>query len=291
MKLSIVIPTIGRKALKTVVDNILLSKKNVQYFLEIIIVYDGDLKNISSSLELEILKQVQDDKQVVFLETGKKVYSAGARNMGIEKATGDVLVFIGDDTIPEPDWLEKIHQWHLDHPEPHEALLGRVKWIERLAQDTFHQWLEANAQFDYGRLDKGRVPSWRHFYTSNVSVKRSLLEDERFSDQFSGWGFEDTELGYRLAEKGMQLHYNKSIIVKHDDEQNLDKLIKNTQSARKNAQVFEQLHPELKILPRGLKQYMLCGMYYALWPLSFISEIKWWRLWKKHWLKTLSDPS
>ena len=280
MKLSIIIPTIGRESLNMVLEALSLSNNFDQIKPEVIVVFDG----VEPSPDLPKSGFIQ-------VRTPKKAYAAGARNLGIERATGDVLVFIGDDTIPAPDWLQKIHDWHVAHPEPEQALLGRVKWTDHLAGDPFHQWLEKNAQFDYARLDKGKTPDWRHFYTSNISVKRAMIGGEKFSDQFSGWGFEDTEFGYRLAQKGLKLHYEQDIIVRHDDPQTFERLVSQTISARKNALVFEGLHPELKILPRGLKRYLLCGMWYVSWPLSFIPEVKWWRLWKKSWFKTPADPS
>jgi cellulose synthase/poly-beta-1,6-N-acetylglucosamine synthase-like glycosyltransferase len=34
---------------------------------------------------------------------------AGARNMGIEAASGSIIAFVDDDARPEPDWLERLH--------------------------------------------------------------------------------------------------------------------------------------------------------------------------------------
>ena len=44
-------------------------------------------------------------KQLVVLPTGK-VRPAEKRNLGIERATGEVVAFIDDDAYPEPRWLE-----------------------------------------------------------------------------------------------------------------------------------------------------------------------------------------
>jgi len=46
-----------------------------------------------------------DKDQLVVLPTGK-VRPAEKRNLGIEKATGDVVAFIDDDAYPDPRWLE-----------------------------------------------------------------------------------------------------------------------------------------------------------------------------------------
>jgi hypothetical protein len=45
--------------------------------------------------------------------------------------------------------------------------------------------------------------AWVHFVTRNVSVSRALLDRVgHFDESFVGWGYEDTELGYRLSQAG-----------------------------------------------------------------------------------------
>lgn len=45
--------------------------------------------------------------------------------------------------------------------------------------------------------------AWVNFVTRNVSVPRALLDRAgHFDESFVGWGYEDTELGYRLARAG-----------------------------------------------------------------------------------------
>jgi glycosyltransferase involved in cell wall biosynthesis len=45
--------------------------------------------------------------------------------------------------------------------------------------------------------------AWVHFVTRNVSVPRALLDRVgHFDEAFVGWGYEDTELGYRLGQAG-----------------------------------------------------------------------------------------
>ncbi len=247
MKISIIIPTIGRSTLKPVIESLFMSKNFAQTEVEIIVVFDG-VKPSSFFV---------DDSRVIILETGKKVYASGARNLGLDNVSGDIDAFLGDDTLVDPYWLSYTHTWHQQYPAENEALLGRVHWTPELAADPFHQWLEHNAQFDYKRLDTGYKPDWHHFYTANISLKTKFINLERFSDQFSGWGFEDSELGYRLEKKGLKLYYEPSVKVLHNDPQNLSRMVDQTKSARLNAAVFERLHPEVKILPTGFKKVLL----------------------------------
>jgi hypothetical protein len=54
------------------------------------------------------------------------------------------------------------------------------------------------------RTSAWRVTPWAYFSASHASVRRSALcHAGLFDERFVGWGFEDTELAYRLDEIGM----------------------------------------------------------------------------------------
>ncbi len=161
---------------------------------------------------------------------------------------------------------------------------GKVSWTAELAADPFHQWLDRGVQFDFGYL-KHHSPDWRHFYTSNVSFKRSLLGRELFRTKFVGWGFEDSEFGYRLMKKGMELSYDPECEVLHDDPQTLEGVLRRTKEARENAKRFETMHPEVRILPRGMKRLLLeVALVLALVVMPLRIQVYWWWEWKKAWL-------
>jgi GT2 family glycosyltransferase len=275
MKLSIIIPTIGRKTLQRVLSAIVNSNDFETIAPEIIVVRDAVEGPFLSQLETEF-------PQVIFLTTKEKSYSGGARNVGLDKATGEVIVFLGDDTIPQSDWLRRVFDFHQSHPENEVALLGLISWTKELVCDSFHQWLENNAQFAFRSILKHGA-DWRHFYTSNISLKKELIGEERFSDQFTGWGFEDTEFGYRLFKKGMKISFLPECEVLHDHKQEENRVWEQTRNARKNAMIFEKLHPGISILPRGAKYFLLKSLI-VLSYLIPTQKMKWWREWKKKWI-------
>lgn len=274
MKLSIIIPTVGRETLGPVLEALHACQDFDVIDPEIIVVFDGPNHVALNS---------HDDDLLVF-ETGKKVGVSGVRNFGIQKARGEVIVFLQDDTIPDPDWLRKVHAWHEAHPEPRLALLGRVHWTEALAKDRFHQWLDRGVQFDFPSLEKGKKPDWRHFYTANISLKKEFLGDDLFDENFTGWGFEDAELGYRLSKRGLKINFDEEIKVYHDHEQSLTGLVSRTKSASANAAYFESLYPELTIRPTGFKRQFLEFFIWITKPLDSRPEWHWWRHWKAAWL-------
>ena len=279
MKLSIIIPTIGRETLNEVLQSILHADGFDEAEMEVIIIGDGDFSREKIITNNSLFSWVK------FLTTHKKSGASLARNLGIDFAQGEIIAFIGDDTALDAAWITQTLDFHKKNPQPHIALLGYVKWIDALGHKSFYQWLNNYAQFSYRKI-RLHGAKWNNFYTSNVSLKKEFIDDERFFAEFTGWGFEDSEFGYRLYKRGMNLIYNDKVIVHHDHEQDIDDVCNNFKNARKNAEIFEKLHPELRIIPRGKKLKALKVMIrVAKFFAPIIPETEWWYKWKESWIE------
>jgi GT2 family glycosyltransferase len=277
MKISIIIPTIGRKTLSQVLQSILNMRDYSTEIVEVVVVGDGDFSR-------EFILNNENFAEFKFLSTKKNVGASGARNLGIEQATGEIIAFIGDDTILDKMWLAETTRFHLENPAKNYALLGKINWVDKFKNDPFYKWLNNYAQFSFRRI-RLHGAKWNNFYTSNISLKREFLGSQRFFAGFTGWGFEDSELGYRLYKKGMNLIYDPGVIVYHDHKQTIDDVVRNFKNARKNAEIFEKLHPELHIIPRGHKLEILKKMVkIAGFFAPLIPQAEWWYKWKKAWI-------
>ncbi len=286
MRLAIIIPTIGRPILHDVLNS-LLPQVQKHPSSKIYISYDGK----KSSKKFKSLKQkIPKSSQIRLLSTGKNRSGASnARNVALKKAipSSDLIAFLGDDTISQKDWLSKTLDWHTKNPAENKAILGRVHWVESLQKDRLHKWLDSHIQFDFHRLDQGYKPDWRHFTTSNLSLKTRMLRRNIFNKCFKGWGFEDGELGYRLYKyHNLDISYVPSIKVFHDHPQEFQKVLKNLKNARKNAKIFENIHPEKKLLPHGVKKLLLTILAFGLFivPKTLSSKAYWWSRTKLVWL-------
>jgi GT2 family glycosyltransferase len=140
---------------------------------------------------------------------------SAARNAGWREARGELVMFIGDDILPAPEMLAEHLAWHERHPEDEVGVLGRVEWAGELRVTPFMRWLEQGIQFDYRSLRDGEAP-WTHFYTSNVSVKRVMLEQiDGFDEERFPFLYEDLDVGRRLSEHGFRLLYNPAAVGEH----------------------------------------------------------------------------
>lgn len=142
--------------------------------------------------------------------------ASAARNTGWRSTSAPVVLFIGDDILADPELVARHRSFHARHPEPEAALLGRVRWADELPATPFMHWLAAGVQSDYGRLDAGGEPSWGDFLTTNVSVKRELLDRVGgFDEENFPFLYEDVDLGLRLFGAGLKLRYDPAASAQH----------------------------------------------------------------------------
>jgi glycosyltransferase involved in cell wall biosynthesis len=139
-----------------------------------------------------------------------------ARNLALDLARGDVVLFTGDDMLPAPDFVARHLEFHREQPEETAAMVGNIRWADDLAPTPLLSWLERNGtQFHYGDMRDGAVVTPDRFYTGNVSVKRSFLDRTglRFDPRLRFC--EDGAFGTQLARAGMVLQYRANARVQH----------------------------------------------------------------------------
>ncbi len=99
------------------------------------------------------------------------------------------------------------------------AILGKVQWPNDLPVNTLMAHIDGIGaqQFSYHYFQDGRQYDYRHLYTANVSVKRNFLvsQEKLFDTDFEYAAFEDVELSYRLAKKGLRILYHSQLIGYH----------------------------------------------------------------------------
>lgn len=260
MKLSVVIPTHNRAdALKTCLKRLAAQEKSENLFdYEVIVVDDGSTDETESVVSSAIASLEMDLKYI----KQEKSHQGVARNRGVEKATGEIIVFIGDDIFVESDFLKWHFERHAEHPGESVSVLGFTTWDPSLEINDYMKFLESSGwQFGYQFLTAkmiGRADLYKFFYTSNISLKKSFFDKERFDEAFTCYGWEDIELGYRLWKNhGLEIYYEPQAKAFHHHVILPSDLSKKMQAVGKSALHFEKLQPEVQIIPKGLKGRLL----------------------------------
>lgn len=131
---------------------------------------------------------------------------ASARNHGAARATGELLLFLDDDILPCPEFLEAHLAAH--EREPRAVALGSLPYPAALPRTPFLAYLERVQHYDlflrYGSAERIPLPP----LNGNSSVRAArFAEAGGYDTSFSTYGGEDTELGYRLLKRGARFVY------------------------------------------------------------------------------------
>ena len=165
----------------------------------------------------------------------------------MREARGRIVLFLGDDTVPEPPLLA-VHGKAHGEPRTHPiAVLGYTTWPRDLRVSPFlHQINEYGLQFGYGLIrDPEQVP-FNFFYTSNVSLPRELLlEAGLFDTSFPHAAWEDIEVAYRLMQRGMRMLYRPEAVARHHHDITFASFRRRQEKAGEAAAIFYRKHPEL----------------------------------------------
>ncbi len=169
-----------------------------------------------------------------------------ARNLGLRHATGDLVLFIGDDIVASP---ELVAQHLAKHNETGEeiAVLGFTDWHrERVRVTPFLELINRDGQqFSYGHFAAGEDVFFTCFYTSNISLPRRVLGLDPFHPAFTFVDWEDIELGYRLSLRGLRIVYHPAAAARHVHAMTMAGFYRRQQHVGRTVDVLLALHPEL----------------------------------------------
>jgi glycosyltransferase involved in cell wall biosynthesis len=142
---------------------------------------------------------------------------AQARNAGINAAHSPIVLFTDADIIPSPDLLRRHVERHAQF-----ALAGKRDVAVVGMELQVSSLSEYRRLRDYPSERRPLHPKWRRkvdwlfFLTGNASVRRDdLVRLGGFDEEFTGYGHEDLELGFRLARSGIRLVYEPKAINFH----------------------------------------------------------------------------
>ena len=210
---SIVIPVRNRAALTKQCLDVLLDSPPQDVDSEVVVVDDA-----STDSSVQMLADRFDQVRVVRHE--RNLGFAASCNDGAAAATGEWLVFLNNDTLPQPGWLD--------------ALVRHASSRERIGL-VGSKLLFPNGTIQHAGVVFARDLSPRHIYTGfpaehpavNTSrqfqavtgacalIRRSLFQEAgQFDTQFVN-AYEDVDFCFRLRRLGYEVHYCHESVLYH----------------------------------------------------------------------------
>ena len=204
---SVVIPSRDRRELLGRVLESLARQTYPSERTEAVVVLDG-----STDGSAELVRSLPLPYAVRLVERPKSGIGA-TRNAGVEVSTGDVVLFLDDDIVPEQPCLSV-------HAAAHAAAAGEQVALGYCPPVTDGSWwsLELRSWWEdhYRRkLEPNHRWTYMDFVTGNSSLPRSLLEELGGFDEAFTARHEDWELAVRLLERGVRLSYDPGTRAAH----------------------------------------------------------------------------
>jgi glycosyltransferase involved in cell wall biosynthesis len=237
-RVSVVIPTYQRCASVRRALEALVGQTIAPSEYEVIVVVDG---STDGTREMLAGCQVPYWLAAVWQPNGGR---ASARNAGIARARGELVVFLDDDMEPVPAFLAA----HLDAHPPgsRRAVVGPVPIpddsldppIVAYRRQGMHTLLERLAEPGY-RL------GFRDIYTGNLSVRREVLQQVgAFDAAFTLYGHEDYEIALRLVKAGVELAYCPPAVAYQRYEKDFPAMARDCIARGETAVLFARIHPD-----------------------------------------------
>ncbi len=252
MEFSVIIPTYNRapvlaKTLRALAGQSLCAPglaRNLGY--EVIVVDDGSRDSTRSVVE-EQKRSFPVDLTYHYQKNRKQ---GAARNRGADHARGSFLLFLGDDIVPQADFLARHWEARQTRGETGEdskvVVIGYTTWGEGLKVTPFMKYIgEQGWQFGFSLIKDPEAVPFNFFYTSNLSIGRRLfLDSGGFDEKFQEYGWEDIELSLRLCNSGTRLVYQKLAVGLHLHPTTIRSFIARQVRVGLSAWSFYRIHPE-----------------------------------------------
>lgn len=229
-KISVVIPLYNKGFIISETLNSVLAQTFKDF--EVVIVNDGSTDN-----GFEIVSKFSDERIKLFQQENKG--AAAARNLGIEKASGELIAFLDADDYWYPNHLEELHQLYIDFPDC--GIYGSRYFMKISDKKSFKTTYFPSVSNNF----RGLLPdffkaskAYRVGLTSAIAIPKSVLKNDfLFNSEISSG--QDLELYTKIAiEKPVAItnlftvEYNFS----------LDNQLSKTSISKKKLMDFGQFH-------------------------------------------------
>ncbi|MBN4068019.1 glycosyltransferase family 2 protein, partial [Desulfotalea psychrophila] len=204
--------------------------------VEIIVIDDGSRERFDTAVAAEQFSLV------IYEEFPVNRGRVAARNTLLDKAKGEYVLFLDADMLPDHGDFIQIYR-NLAN-SGHEIVCGGISYLQiKEDVDTDHDFYlyKSKKTEALPAKTRNRTP-WRYLFTSNIMLRRDIVDSIRFDSRFTGYGYEDIEWAIRLCEMHTIKHINNT--CSHMGVMNKEQVYRNMCDSIENYALLLTLHPE-----------------------------------------------
>ncbi len=206
-----------------------------KFEIEIIVLEDGSTEKNDNAAAIENLPLVTYEYFPV--NRGR----ATLRNLLLERAKGEYILFIDADMLPDDD---RFLQRYLDKIKAgHDIICGGISYnLISQVENNCSFYLYKSEKTEAVRATLRNKSPWRYLFTSNILIRRRIAESIKFDSRFTAYGFEDIDWAIRLARSYSIDHIDNT--CSHMGLMSKEQTFSRMRESIKNYVLLVSLHPE-----------------------------------------------
>jgi Glycosyl transferase family 2 len=145
-----------------------------------------------------------DNENISFFRSPVNMGRSKTRELLAEKAKYPYLLFLDADVLPvSPLFLAQ----YLQYVSEYSILVGGIKYeSEKPESNRYFRWFYGKAREEISVKNRLLKP-YDHFMTGNFLVPKSIFLQFPLHDVITGYGHEDTLLGYKFQQAGISIKH------------------------------------------------------------------------------------
>ncbi len=215
---SIIIPVFNHASVTEVCLNALKETLPGDWAVDVVVVDDA-----STDTTPQMLRAFSS--QVSWLRVLRNEVNSGfvdSINRGAREARGELLVFLNNDTIPHPGWLESLAGTFVAHSDAG-AAGGKLIWPDGKLQEAGCAIFSDGSGFNVGRHEPGpEAPAFSFLREVDYCSGALLATPRRLFEEIGGLDtryrpayYEDTDYCFAVRAKGKKVYYQPDSAVIH----------------------------------------------------------------------------
>ena len=176
-----------------------------------LIIVDASSDGVTGSILKRKLGMAKDG--ICFRYIRSAAWLTRQRNMGIEKASGEILVFLDDDVVVEKDYLENHHRvYEMDTRKSIAGVGGIFLNVKpySMPKQLFHKLFllptgdkkqrMLSSGFATHIIQPSEITNVEVLNGGNTSYRKAIFNSFKFDENFEGYGYmEDDDFSYRVS--------------------------------------------------------------------------------------------
>ncbi len=263
--LSVCIPVFNSNV-EQLVKTLCFQKSKLKHIVEIIII--DDASDVSFKEQNRTLGKYIDR----YVELDENVGRARIRNLFLNYATKPNLLFIDSDAIIDNSGFLGLYIESLKNNPGSVIMGGGIYSDTKPCKNKLLRWRYGHKTESKSAVVRSRTP-YKSFITKNFIIPKETLQRVPFNESLSGYGHEDTLMGYNLKRAEINIVNIDNGVVNEDLDTNEEFLFKSAEAVKSLFKVLDIVNgdpdfiSDIRLLVTVQKLYKIklqAPVYYTL---------------------------